>query len=190
MTKLNLPTSLIAGTLLLLSAAGPVLAQDASSTNSANPALASTAEKKPPAKSHKVWTEDNVTTLRTPADNFEAQKHVTAPAPPSGSGSSTNGKKHNALSDPQSVEEADKMMAWEQRDLQAQTEYLDRVNQQIQQADGDERTRLEQEVAYYTKVLARTKAELKNLQDKKSEFEKARRTQSSQQAATASSERP
>jgi len=137
-----------------------------------------------PAKPHKVWTDDDVTTLRTPADHYAEQKaaqeeaaaraaKAAAPAPAI-QPNLPNGVKpaHNALSDPKSTEEADKMIAWESRDVDAQADYLSKIQDQLRTASGPERDHLLTEKARMEGILAQTQQELKTLKTQKVELEK------------------
>ena len=140
-----------------------------------------------PAKPHKVWTDDDVTTLRTPADHYadhqeaaqeeataaaktkaDAAKSATAPA------SYPEGVKpaHAALSDPKSTEEADKMIAWEKRDLDAQSEYIRQMQERASNSSGAERDHCLAEKARMEGVMAQTQQEVKALKTQRAELEK------------------
>lgn len=142
--------------------------------------------KSAPAKPRKVWTDDDVSTLRTPADRYAeakaAQEEAAAAAArakadaaaPASQGSFPNGVKpaHNALSDPKSTEEADKMITWESRDVDAQRDYLSKIQDQLSTANGSEREHLLAEKARMEGVLAQTQQELKTLKTQKADLEK------------------
>jgi len=139
-----------------------------------------------PAKPHKVWTDDDVTTLRTPADRYAEAKAAQAEAAaaeaktkadaaaPAAQMSLANGVKpaHNALSDPKSTAEADKMIAWESRDVAAQSDYLSQIQEQLRTASGPERDHLLAEKARMEGIMAQTQQELKTLKTQKAELEK------------------
>lgn len=139
-----------------------------------------------PAKPRKVWTDDDVSTLRTPADRYAeakaaqeeaaaaAAKAKTDAAAPASQGSLPNGVKpaHGALSDPKSTEEADKMITWENRDMDAQRDYISKIQDQLSTANGPERDHLLAEKARMEGVLAQTQQELKTLKTQKADLEK------------------
>lgn len=76
------------------------------------------------------------------------------------------------LTNPKSLEEADKMIAWENRDIAAQEEFLVKVQKEIDEAPADQKDRLTKLLEDRTKILASTRTELKNLQTKKKAMEK------------------
>jgi len=136
-----------------------------------------------PAKPHKVWTDDDMSTLRTPADRYAeakaAQEQAAAAAKadaaaPTSQPNLPGGVKaaHNALSDPKSAEEANKMITWENRDVDAQRDYLSKIQDQLSTASGPERDHLLAEKARMEGVLAQTQQELKTLKTQKAELEK------------------
>lgn len=152
---------------------------------------------KPEAKPHKVWTEDDISSVRTPADQYQEQKDQDAAArvaakasQPAAAGQapaetkSTSKAGRAALSNPKSLEDADKYIAWEKRDLDAQVEYLEKLRQQVSEASGDERARLEKELRKAENVLAGTRAELSTLQQQRKTLEKAKNTQTSASSST------
>lgn len=179
----------ICGSLLVLSFG---LAGKATMAQVATPRPTPVSEKVPdppksaPAKPRKVWTDDDVSTLRTPADRYAeakaAQEEAAAAAAkakadaaaPASQGSFPDGVKpaHNALSDPKSTEEADKMIAWESRDVDAQRDYLSKIQDQLSTANGPEREHLLAEKARMEGVLAQTQQELKTLKTQKADLEK------------------
>ncbi len=138
---------------------------------------------KPAPKPHKVWTDDEVGSLRSPADAYaeakEAQATQAGDAQQPGTANQTStsaqaqkGVPPPTLTNPKSLEDADKMIAWENRDIAAQEEFLDKLKQEIDEAPADQKERLTKLLAQRTQVLASTRNELKNLQTKKRELEK------------------
>jgi hypothetical protein len=152
---------------------------------------------KPAPKAHKVWTDEEVGSLRSPADAYaeasERQNAQAGGAQQSGAANQTSGSKQPGsgggppavLTNPKSLEDADKMIAWENRDIAAQEEFLDKLKQQIAEAPEDQKERLTKLLAQRTQVLANTRNELKNLQTKKRELAKP-----SAPSVTASAEPP
>jgi DNA repair exonuclease SbcCD ATPase subunit len=170
--------SAILAAIAALGLSAPALAQS-DSQKKAPPAK----QTKPAPKPHKVWTDEEVGSLRTPADAYaEASAKQNAQAgdaqqPDTANQTSTSkqaqkGVPPPTLTNPKSLEEADKMIAWENRDIAAQEEFLDRLKQDIAEAPADQKERLTKLLAQRTQVLANTRNELKNLQTKKRELEK------------------
>ena len=151
---------------------------------------------KPAPKAHKVWTDEEVGSLRSPADAYaeasERQNTQAGDTQQPGTANQTSGSKPQGnggpppvLTNPKSLEDADKMIAWENRDIAAQEEFLDKLKQQIAEAPADQKERLTKLLAQRTQVLANTRNELKNLQTKKRELAKP-----SAPSVTASAEPP
>lgn len=140
-------------------------------------------------KPHKVWTDDNiggssggVTVAAASNPSTSAQPASTTQNPaaaPDQAAAKTDGGTTQpkvvgappALSNPKSTEEADKMIAWENRDIEAQQEDLDKLRAQIAEAPQDQRDRLEKLYDQRAQVLIDTKNELKNLQERKKTLE-------------------
>lgn len=152
-------------------------AQDAKSSR------ANAQDSSPTPKKHKVWTDDEVTTLRTPEDNYVEQKQAAevanaaaAAAAAEQAKSKPKSDKHvgaaAALSNPKSTDDADRMIAWENRDVEAQQELIDKVHTQLEQASGDDRDRLEKYLAKLTGTLAQTKREHDALVGQKKDLQK------------------
>jgi len=138
-----------------------------------------------PARPHKVWTDDDVTTLRTPADQYAAQKAAQEEAAAAKAKAETaksttapanypEGVKpaHAALSDPKSTEEANKMIAWENRDLDAQADYVRQMQECASNSSGSQRGHCLTEKARMEGVMAQTQQEVKALKTQKAELEK------------------
>jgi plasmid maintenance system killer protein len=154
-------------------------AQDAQDTKSSQAsAKGSSAPKK-----HKVWTDDEVSTLRTPEDNYIEQKQAAEAAASAAAAaaaqqakSTPKSEKHvgaaPALSNPKSPEDADRMIAWENRDVDAQQELIDKVRTQVVQATPETREALEKDLAKRIKMLDDTKKERDALATQKKELEK------------------
>lgn len=169
----------ICGSLLVLSfgLSGMVtLAQDA--TPRPTMVAEKTTDPKPkatPVKAHKVWTEDDVSIFHTPVQNGEEKSADTAaPATTAAQPTMPNGVKPaaNAFSNPKNVEQADNMIAWETRDVDAQVDYLHQIQDKLQSASGAERDHLLAEKARMEGVLAQTQQEIKMLKTQKAELEK------------------
>jgi hypothetical protein len=165
-------------TAILFAATGTSsFAQDAQDTKSSQaPAKDSSAPKK-----HKVWTDDEVSTLRTPEDNYIEQKQAAEAAAAAAAAaqqakSTPKSEKHvgaaPALSNPKSPADADRMIAWENRDVDAQQELIDKERTQVEQATPETREALEKDLAKHIKMLENTKKERDALVTQKKELEK------------------
>jgi hypothetical protein len=135
--------------------------------------------RKAAAKTHKVWTEDDLGTVRKPADIYadketeQAQAATqqaavvketsAAPAKPS---------KTPPLAHANSVDDADKKIAWEERDIQAQEEFIDRLQQELGQASPDRKEHLQQVFEEHKQILADTRKELEGLKAQRKQLEK------------------
>src|SRR6476620_2357925 len=132
-----------------LASGGLATAQDnasaATQSNSAN-------KKASNAKPKKTWTEDDVAALHSPADSYQKQAQVqsagdVAKNPASAQETSALNEpprdKPPLLSDPKTVESADNMVAWEDRDIAAQEEFVARLKTQLETAAPEDRDHLE-----------------------------------------------
>jgi hypothetical protein len=166
--------------LLFATTSTPLLAQD--SQNAESPQPTAKASSSTPKK-HKVWTDDEVSTLRTPEDNYVDQKQAAEAAAAAAAATAAQqakvkpkSEKHvgaaPALSNPKSAEDADRMIAWENRDVDAQQELIDKLRTQLEQASPEDRDREEKNLAKQTGILEQIKKERDALMAQKKEFEK------------------
>jgi len=166
---------------MLFAATGaPSLAQD--SANATTP-QATAKDTSSPKKAHKVWTEDEVSTLRTPEDNYVEQKQAAEAAVAAANAaaaqlakSKPKTEKHvggpPALSNPKSPDDADRMIAWENRDVDAQQELIETLRTQLEQASPEDREKLEKNLNKHVQMLEGTKKERDALMTQKKELEK------------------
>jgi len=166
---------------MLFAATGaPSLAQD--SANATTP-QATAKDTSSPKKAHKVWTEDEVSTLRTPEDNYVEQKQAAEAAVAAANAaaaqlakSKPKTEKHvggpPALSNPKSPDDADRMIAWENRDVDAQQELIETLRTQLEQASPEDREKLEKNLTKHVQMLEGTKKERDALTTQKKELEK------------------
>ena len=140
---------------------------------------------KTPSKQHKqapkrekVWTNDDFGSVPQAAPAKGNQPEPSGASEQPAAAASTvdpNQRKGGGpptLTNPKSLADADRMIAWENRDIEAQQEFLEKVKSQIAEAPADQKDRLTKLLEERTKVLAGTRTELKNLQNKKKEMEK------------------
>jgi len=167
---------------MLFAATGaPSLAQD--SQNATTPQITAK-DTSSPKKAHKVWTEDEVSTLRTPEDNYVEQKQAAEAAAAAANAaaaaqqakSKPKTEKHvggpPALSNPKSPDDADRMIAWENRDVDAQQELIETLRTQLEQASPEDREKLEKNLTKHVQMLEGTKKERDALMTQKKELEK------------------
>ena len=133
---------------------------------------------KPAPKKEKVWTNDDFASVPQAAPAKENQPEPSGASVQPAEGNSTvdpNQRKGGGpptLTNPKSIADADRMIAWENRDIEAQQEFLEKVKSQIAEAPADQKDRLTKLLEERTKVLASTRNELKNLENKKKEMQK------------------
>lgn len=124
---------------------------------------------KPVAKTRKVWTEDNISSVRTPADMLiEAQdmQEADAPSKPAQATAVKPVQPSSAnapLATAKSADDADAKIAWEERDIQGQRETIERLQQQLSTASPDEREHLQKLIEQHTQYLADTQKEMQGL---------------------------
>jgi plasmid maintenance system killer protein len=182
-------------TLLFAAAGASALAQDSQNTKPQQ-----TTATDPASKKHKVWTDDEVSTLRTPTDNYVDQKQAAdtaaaAAAAAAAEQAKSKPKSENVvaapprLSNPKSPEDADRMIAWENRDVDAQTEYVDKLRTQLEQATPEERAQLEKKLTQRIQIVEDTKKERDALVAQKKELEK-KATQGANPVASANVSTP
>jgi hypothetical protein len=165
----------------LVAAAGtPMHAQDSPDTKSPQ---ATAKDPSSAPKKHKVWTDDAVSTLRTPEDNYVQQKQAaeaaaTAAAAAAAAQANSKPKSGKAvggpsrLTNPKSPDDAERMIAWENRDVDAQQEFVDNLRTEIQEAKPEDRDQLEKNLAKRIQIVEETKKERDALVAQKKELEK------------------
>lgn len=152
-----------------------------SSTSATNPQTAqkSPEKPKPAAKSPRVWTEDDISSVRTPADDYmdvvraqTASAAATANQPKPAATNAAKPDQPPLLSNPKSVDSADKMIAWEQRDIDSQQEYLQKLQSQLATAPDDQKAHIQAWIDQEIKTIADTKKEQAGLVAQKKDLEK------------------
>lgn len=161
---------------ILASAAALGLSYAAFAQSDSQKSTAPAKKHKPAPKQNKVWTNDDFGSVPAPA----AKENQTASSAASEQPGATNqpadanqrkGGGPPVLTNPKSLEDADKMIAWENRDIAAQEEFLEKVKKEIDEAPADQKDRLTKLLQERTQILANTRTELKNLQNKKKDME-------------------
>jgi hypothetical protein len=148
-----------------------------------NPAPAQQSQQ-PASKPHKVWTEDNLSTVRTPADSYlEVKERQAAKSSSSDSSVQAVSDKQPAadsakpgkpapLSQAKSFEDAENKIAWEKRDIEGQEEYLAKMQERLDQATPDQKEHIQKLIEQHKQIIADTRKELKGLEDQKKDFQK------------------
>jgi len=139
-------------------------------------------QQKAASKPHKVWTDDDLGSLHRSPGVTVAQAHPESEMPkaqsapdstPAADAKKTAGKSAlktgpDALAHPKTTDDAEKMIAWEQRDIDAQQEYVDRLQDQLEHAPADQKEHLQKVLSERQQTLADTRREQRQLMaDKK-----------------------
>jgi hypothetical protein len=140
-----------------------------------------TKQRKAPAKTHKVWTEDDLGTVRRPADAYADKEAAQTPAAaqPQGadatrqaSASKPDKPKIAPLAHANSVDDADKKIVWEERDIQGQEEFIARMQEELGQASPDRKEHLQQLIEQHKQILEDTRKELEGLKAQRKQLGK------------------
>jgi hypothetical protein len=179
---------------LLFGATGSSLRAQDSSQLAYAPETAAKEGKAPlPKKVHKVWTEDDVSSVRTDADKYLDQKQAATDEAAAAAAKQEKAAKpqvHSgappALSNPKSTADADRMIAWEERDLAAQQENVERVRTQLQEAAPEDKDRLQKLLVERMQIVEEVRKERDDLLKQKKAIEKkaAESANSGEPAAT------
>lgn len=180
--KIRREALLTASVVLALSCGAASAQQSQSSSTDSSQKQAATVQKSKPAsaKTPKVWTEDDIASVRTPADDYMDQERAQAPEAPAAANQSQpatakSGQQPTAppaLSNPKTAEDADKMIAWEQKDVNAQQQFINDLKQQVDAARPDQKDRLQKLLQQHINNLAVTQKELQAVQAQKEALEK------------------
>ena len=145
---------------------------------------ASQTEQKPAAKSHKVWTSDDMGSLRSPADVYLENEQKKAADDAAAAKLAAENKQAAAgatpvkkpqpprLSNPKTAQAAEDMIAWEDRDIQSEVEYIAQLKQQLPNETPDRKPRIEKLIQQHEQQLAETRQERAGLAAQKQALEK------------------
>jgi hypothetical protein len=174
-TKNDLLFSVILASASAIGLAAPARAQSDAGTTPAK-------QRKATAKTHKVWTEDDLATVRKPADAYADKEaaQTQAAAQPQGADATKQASdskpdkppKVAPLAHANSVDDADKKIAWEERDIQGQEETIARLQEEFGQASPDRKERLQQLIEQHKQILEDVRKELAGLQAQRKQLEK------------------
>lgn len=135
----------------------------ASQNHQAKPAPPKAAPAKPAAK---VWSDDDLSSLRSPADNYQIEQANEKEAQKAaGQGAA----KQTPVADPsmpKTVQEADSMIADKSRFLTSEQDYLQRLQTEVKDtsATGLEKQRLEWRLQSHTATAQTLQSQIKQLQ--------------------------
>ncbi len=129
------------------------------------------------AKPHKVWTDDDLGSMHRSPGVTVAQAHPESEMPKAqgapDSAPAADAKKPESkpalktgpdvLAHPKTTYDAEKMIAWEQRDIDSQQEYVDRVQEQLDHAPADQKERLQKMLTERQQILADVRREQQQL---------------------------
>jgi hypothetical protein len=138
-------------------------------------------QQKAAAKPHKVWTDDDLGSMHRSPGVTVAQAHPESEMPKAqdapDSAPATDAKRSETkpalktgpevLAHPKTINDAEKMIAWEQRDIDSQQEYVDRVQDQLDQAPADQKERLQKMLTERQQILADVRREQQQLMAEK-----------------------
>ncbi len=153
-------------------AGSSAFAQDAAQSTPKTQAQ-SQAPKKP-----KVWTDDNIDSVRTPADDFQIQQENAQEAQQAAAKKvAAQAAAHAAAtpsSTPTTAKQADSMIAQKKHDLADQQAYLQRLQKDMNNPGNSslDQTRLDWRMKSHTASANQTQAQLKQLEDEKAALAK------------------
>jgi hypothetical protein len=138
------------------------------------------------AQKPKVWTNDDIDSVRSPADVYrdkEALKQKEAKEAAAKAAETAAAQKTAAnddktklaapvLSNPKTVDSADSMIAWEQRDIDAQTQFVEKLRKELETAPESEQQHIRDRIKERTQALESTKKEQQALEAQKAALEK------------------
>ncbi len=126
-----------------------------------------------PVKRRKVWTNDDVVEIRTPADNYEMEMEAKkasdakAAAKEAAIRAAIKSEKQPPLDIklPATVEQTDKMIKDTQSDIQEETVILDKLHQELQDAPAEEKPQKQKEIDHLNGLLETSQRDARALQD-------------------------
>jgi hypothetical protein len=166
-------------TLTLKTLAWTILATAAlGRTQDPPPSAPPTAEKpasgKPALEPHKIWTNDDIVSLRSPADEYLMQKEAQATAEALAklhhAAISTPEPSQETKPQPNSVEEAERAITNSLADIQDQQATLDRLSKELDESPEDQKSPKKKEIERRSAVLQESQKELKALQDRREDL--------------------
>ena len=159
-------------------------------------------QKTAPKPAHKVWTEDNISTIRTQSDKaIDASDHQQQAATEAAAAQEASEKQSAAdlskppakkapLSQAKSVEDADAKIAWEKRDIQGQEEYIASLQERLSSATPEERAHLQQLIDTHKQWIIDTQKEMQGLEEQKKAFQNPKKPAAPAEPAPAPADAP
>lgn len=155
-----------------LPAVGRTQGQQSSQTQPQSPRQPSNSQsaQQPEAKQKKVWTNDDVVSLRTPADVYLADKEAQAAAAAVVAAKENSGPKvvdgaRHGEKLPATAEETRKLIEAKENQISDDQEALDRYTAELPNEPADRRDKMRSEIERITGDLPNARSELKVLQD-------------------------
>jgi hypothetical protein len=123
-----------------------------------------------PVKRRKVWTNDEVVVLRTPADSYQVEKEAAeaeAAAKEAAHKAALKSGKEPALDIklPDTPEETEKMLKDTQMDAQEEIEALDKLHKELLDTPAEQQAEKQKEINRLTASLETLRRDVKALQD-------------------------
>lgn len=165
---------LLFAAVILLGTAGLAAAQTPSQNESQQPA------KK--AKPAKVWTDDNIGSVRSASDDYiieqqnekQAEQQAAAKQATDQKAAAADASAPTTWPKPKSIQEADQMISQKQQFLSSEQDTLKQLQSQVNDptVTGFERTRVEWRLKSHTVTAQQARDAVKQLEDDKKELEK------------------
>jgi len=152
--------------------------QPAQQQQSAQPPKNSQPSQQREAKQKKVWTNDDLVSLRTPADVYlaekEAQQAAAAEAAAEGAAKAKLPEEGGAAEKlPSSAEETQKLIAAKESQIAGDQQALDRYTAELPTEPAERKDRMQEEIKRITGSLPKERRELQMLQEHLEELNKA-----------------
>jgi len=126
----------------------------------------------PVVKQKKVWTEDEVILLRTPADTYQVKKEAkeaadakTAAQEAARRAQEKSGKQPATIKLPETIEDTEKKLKDTQQHIQAQSDQLDSLQAELLSAPDDQQAGKQKQIDQLIANMEALKLERKVLQD-------------------------
>lgn len=132
----------------------------------------------PAPKKAKVWTDDNIGSVRTPADDYQIQQQLQheqqQQAQQAAAQQAAAQTAQTAGPAPKNVKQADSMIAAKKQALADQQQYLQRVQKDLNNPNNSDldRTRLDWRMKSHTASEQQTQAQLKQLEEERAALAK------------------
>jgi hypothetical protein len=126
------------------------------------------------AKKPKVWTNDNIDSVRTPADDYQVQQQQEQQAAQAAAEKKAAQDAAVPGPAPKTVQQADSMIAAKKGELANQQQYLQRLQKDLNNPKNSDldKTRLDWRLKSHTASEEQTQAQLKQLEDQRAALEK------------------